>query len=189
MWKSNDQTHVSDWCWLFHHLFLTCWIMCFQGLENLVEHHFEGTWKQETWQIFFVERVATRGPDRFWIVFLCPMLDATMGGFMEEMDALHIIVWLSLNEFDDVWIVCIFSNISVLEFSEGVILGSSSLSQKLGSCFVHENLWPHPVKSHQGNSVYAWQDKMDGTDRHRLPWSVLFYAQSCIFILLVGFGH
>ena len=64
------------------------------------------------------------------------------------MPMICLIDSLSLNEFDDVSIVCIFSNISILEFSEGVILGSSSLSQKLGNCFVHENLWPHPVKPH-----------------------------------------
>ena len=129
-------------------------------------------------------------PWSFWMVFCVQCwMQQCVGLWKKWMPLICLIDSLSLNEFDDVWIVCIFSNISILEFSEGVILGSSSLSQKLGSCFVHENLWPHPVKSHQGNSIYAWQDKMEGTDRHRLPWSVLFYAQFCIFILLVGFGH
>ena len=126
-----------------------------------------------------------RGPDRFWMVFCVQCwMQQWVGLWKKWMLFILLFDWFIEFEWDDdVWIVCIFSNISVLEFSEGVILGSSSLSQKLGSWVLFMRIYGHTQLSRieekwrfmiiKENSIYAWQDKMDGTDRHRLPWSVL----------------
>ena len=85
----NDETHATLWMVFVETGFWRVF-MCFQGLENLVEHHFEGTWKTEAWQVFFVARGGNPWPWWFSMVFSCPMLVPTMGGFMEERNALQM---------------------------------------------------------------------------------------------------
>ena len=143
--------------------------MCFQGLENLVEHHFEGSWKTEAWQIFFVAMGGHRWPCWSWMVLLCPMLDATIGGFREGRNALQMF-WLIHFLFDSVWLVSICGNIFIFEFLEGVGLGSISLSRSQETVFVNENLWQHPLS--------RIEEKMQVHDHQRKlhSWSVLFYV-------------